>query len=196
MKTFRFLSFLFLVLTSISSFAQSKNKIGDFYTFEDGTKGIVFYVNAEGHGLALSLEEDKLRWENETHFVYCQDIVNITNEEYPDVNINLGLGKYNTSFIIAQLGEAKAPAAKYCREQGEEWYLPTVGELYQLFNVANKHGKINRILIDNGYEPLDGWYWTSSEHDNGEAWRIGLNGKIKKCSKLALRVHVRAVRAF
>lgn len=196
MKTVKFLSFLLFVLTNLYSFAQSNVKIGDFYTFEDNTKGIVFYVDDDGHGLALSLDEKSLKWENETHFVYCQDIVTITNEEYVSIDLNMELGKTNTAYIISQLGENRAPAAKYSREQGIEWYLPTIGELYQLFEVANEHGEINKILLANEYKPLKGWYWTSSEYNNGEAWRINLNGKIKRCSKLALRINVRAVRKF
>lgn len=196
MKIVKLSAFLLLVLTSLSSFAQTDLKIGDFYTFEDNTEGIVFYVDENGHGLALSLDEKNLKWENETHFVYCQDIVTIANEEYVSIELNTELGKINTAYIISQLGEDKAPAAKYCRNQGLEWYLPTAGELYQLFNVANKHGEINKILLANEYKPLKGWYWTSSEYNNGEAWRISLNGKIKRCSKLALRVNTRAVRKF
>lgn len=196
MKKVKFLSLLSLFFISILSYSQNNVKVGDFYTFDDDTKGIVFYVNEEGHGLVLSLEEENLKWDNETHFVYCQDIVQITNEEYPSVEMHLGLGEFNTAFIIAQLGYNKAPAATYSRSQGLEWYLPSVAELYQLFNIANEHGEINKILIKNGHKPLKGSYWTSSEYNNGEAWRIKLSGKVKRCSKLALRTNVRAVRQF
>ncbi len=196
MKTSKLLLFFIILTLCITSFAQNNVKIGDIYTFEDNTKGIVFYVDDNGHGLAVSLTQEKVRWENESNFVYCQDIINIPNEEYPYTELNYGLGKYYTSYIIEQLGENRAPAAKYSRENGIDWYLPSAGELNQLINNANKHGDINRILVTNGYTPLKGSYWTSSESNNGEAWRIKLNGKIKKCSKLATRIHARAIRMF
>lgn len=47
MKTLRFLSFIF-IFSSFCLNAQ-KIKIGDLYTFDDNTKGVVFYVDEEGH---------------------------------------------------------------------------------------------------------------------------------------------------
>ena len=36
-------------------------KIGDLYTFDDNTTGVVFYVDEDGHGLAVSLNQEKRR---------------------------------------------------------------------------------------------------------------------------------------
>ncbi|MBQ8223557.1 MAG: hypothetical protein IJZ87_09505 [Bacteroidales bacterium] len=193
MKTSRFLSFIFL----FSSFCLNAQeiKIGDLYTFDDNTKGVVFYVDEKGHGLAVSLNQEKRRWEEETHYVYCQNIAGIADEQIPYLEFNYGLGKVYTAGILMQLGDVKPTAAKYCRENGIEWYLPSAGELYQLIT-ANATGIIDETLKDKASKPINGWYWTSSEYNQGEAWRINQEGKAKRCSKLATRVYARAVRQF
>ena len=195
MKTLKLLSFL-LFIASFSLNAQQNAKVGDIYTFDDNTKGVVFYVGEDGHGLAVSLEQEKRRWEEETNFVYCQDIVTIANEKDVATTLNVGLGKSNTAYIIQQLGENRVPAAKYSRKNGAEWYLPSAGELFYLVAYANLDGDIDEALEAAGGKKLNGWYWTRSEYNNGEAWRIAHNGEKKRCSKLATRIYVRAIRMF
>lgn len=194
MKTLKFLA-LFLLSGTFSLNAQQNIKVCDIYTFDDNSKGVIFYVDDEGHGLAISLDQEKRRWEDETNYVYCQDIVNIPNESLPNLEFNPLLGKVYTAYIIEQLGDVKPIAAKYCCEQGEGWYLPTAGEMYKLM-IANAEKVIDNTLEKNGSKPIEGWYWTSSEHGQGEAWRIDHKSKMKRCSKLALRVYARAVRNF
>lgn len=189
------LSFL-LIITGFSLNAQQNVKVGDVYTFEDNTRGVVFYIDEEGRALAVSLDQEKRRWEEETNFVYCQDIVSIANEKKADLALNVGLGKSNTSYAIQQLGERKAPACRYARNNSAEWYLPSAGELFYLMTNANLYGDIDKSLEAAGGKKLYGWYWTSSEYNNGEAWRIAHNGKTKRCSKLATRIYVRAIRMF
>lgn len=69
MKTLKLLSFLLLFAT-VSLNAQ-QIKVGDVYTFEDDSKGVVFYIDEEGRALAVALDQEKRRWEEETNFVYC-----------------------------------------------------------------------------------------------------------------------------
>lgn len=195
MKILKLLSFL-LLLASLSLNAQQNVKVGDLYTFEDNSQGVVFYIDEEGRGLVVSLDQERRRWEEETNFVYCQDIVSIANEKMVDLTLNVGLGKFNTAYAIQQLGEHKTPACRYSRNNGTEWYLPSVGELFYLMTNANLHGDIDKSLEVAGGKKLNGWYWTSSEYNNGEAWRIAHNGKTKRCSKLATRIYVRAIRMF
>ena len=193
MKTLRFLSFIFF----LSSFCLNAQeiKVVDLYTFDDNTKGVVFYVDENGHGLALSLDQEKRRWEDESHYVYCQNITSIPDEVLPYLGFNSGLGKIYTANIIMQLGDIKPTAAKYCRENGAEWYLPSAGEMYLLM-MANATYKLNKVLIENDAKPISGWYWTSSEHSQGEAWRINKKGTTKRCTKLATGVFARAIRQF
>ncbi len=193
MRILNFLT-LFLLSGAFSLKAQQSVKIGDIYTFNDTTKGIVFYVDADGHGLAISLQQEKKRWEEESNYVYCQDIVNIPNEELPCLEYNQGLGVIHTSYILEQLGNVKPTAAKYSRSQGGEWYLPTAAEMHKLM-IANNDKTIDNILKENDSKKIRSWYWTSSEYSAGDAWRINKKGKLKRSSKLAFR-YVKAVRKF
>ena len=52
-------------------------------SWEDHSKGVVFYVDDESHGLAVSLNQEK-KLEDDTNYVYGQDIVNIPNEMLPN----------------------------------------------------------------------------------------------------------------
>lgn len=122
--------------------------------------------------------------------------VSIANEKDADLSLKVGLGKANTAYAIQQLGEYKAPACKYSRNNGSEWYLPSAGELFHLFTSANLYGDIDKAIEAAGGKKLSGWYWTSSEYNNGEAWRMAHNGNVKRCSKLATRISVRAIRMF
>lgn len=194
MKTFKLLALLLLMSTFAK--AQQNIQIGDIYTFADNTQGVVFYIDDQGHGLAVSLQQEKRKWTEESNYVYCQDIVNIPDETEANTELNPGLGKIYTSYILQQLGDVKPIAAKYSREEGEEWYLPSTGELIKLIEAAKADGKINQTLKENNSKLIYGWYWTSSEYDNGQAWRIDFHGDIKKCSKLALRNYARAIRQF
>lgn len=109
----------------------------------------------------------------------------------------IGLGAEETSEIVAYQGY---PAANWCVSRGNGWYLPSIGELYQLLVVANaengKNGFISVILTTCGGTPLDGnWYWSSTEENAENIYNISAYGRIAteiKCEK----VYVRAVRQF
>lgn len=78
-------------------------------------------------------------------------------------------GEGNTDLLTADpviSVNAGAPylAAQLCRSYGDEWYLPAQNELEVLYT--------NRTLIggfdeSGAYPP--GFYWTSTEYDNGDA---------------------------
>ena len=165
--------------------------IGTLKTFEDGSKGIVFYATNDGHGLVVALEEEEAEWAESD-----LDISLIPNEE--DENTSLISGADNTTAMIGQLGE-DAPAALWCRSIGEEWYLPTLGEMIYLIKIANLEegddGPISEALSKHGGDELEGWYWSSSEENDENAWNIKDSGNIGTEEK-DKKLNVRAVRAF
>lgn len=165
--------------------------IGTLKTFEDGSKGIVFYATNDGHGLVVALEEEEAEWAESD-----LDISLIPNEE--DENTSLISGADNTTAMIGQLGE-DAPAALWCRSIGEEWYLPTLGEMIYLIKIANLEegddGPISEALSKHGGDELEGWYWSSSEENDENAWNIKDSGNIGTEEK-DKELNVRAVRAF
>lgn len=165
--------------------------IGELKTFSDGTSGIVFYVSDDGHGLVVSLKESEEQWSRKNVDVYA-----LANDK--SCNKNITSGSDNTRVIVNQLG-AEARAAVKCQSFGMDWYLPSSGELYQLIKNANKgegeDGPISKALRKNGGKPIDGWYWSSSENDDDEAWNISDGGSCHTEEKEG-EAKVRAVRAF
>lgn len=185
--------------------------IGGLITFDDGTKGIVFYLDGSGHGLVVSLDETETKWQNETRSKKCQDISQLANENEQPKHLNIGLGKQQTQMIISQLGWEKAPAAEWCLKHGNGWYLPSAGELCHLFTEANsitnsndgiegsfdaKDGFISKMLKMAGGQPLNNnWYWSSSEEEQENAWNVSASGRVSTEEKIE-EVAVRAVRSF
>lgn len=165
--------------------------LGELRTFSDGTTGIVFYVSDDGHGLVVSLQEFEAQWSKKN-----VDVVSITNEK--SCNKVDFVGVRNTNMMIAQLGE-NAVAAMKCQQQGLGWYMPSSGELYHLIKIANKgegdDGPISKALKKNGGKVIDGWYWTSSENDDDEAFNISDSGSCHTEEKTE-KAKVRPIRAF
>lgn len=159
-------------------------KVGDFY--DDGTKqGVVFEVSEDGkHGKIVSLYEAKLQWCTEEQ--YHKDI---------QVGANSGRdGKTNTDVVMQRSDCAEYPAFKWCREQGEEWYLPSNEELLVLYRVK---GLVNKTLTQNSYQEIrDYRYWSSTEKDEFCAWIVNMgNGYTNRIVKYDGN-YVRAVSAF
>ena len=165
--------------------------LGELRTFSDGTTGIVFYVSDDGHGLVVSLNEFELQWSKKN-----VDIVSIVNEK--SCNKVTFEGANNTKVIISQLGNDAIAAVK-CQQYGKDWYLPSSGELYTLIKIANKgegdDGPISKALKKNGGKVIDGWYWTSSENDDDEAFNISDSGSCHTEEKTE-KAKVRPIRAF
>ena len=168
-------------------------------SFPDGTYGIVFYTDNNNHGLAVSLIESSLKWEDERKSKNCHNIKMLFDEE-PKEALSYALGAKNTDAIVNELGAQNAPAAAWCQAQGSGWYLPSAGELWYMMVVANdkkgKNGRLSKELVKAGGTPLDGWYyWSSNEKDTREAINVSTSGSITEEDKTA-ETSVRAVRAF
>lgn len=173
--------------------------IGTLHVFPDGTKGIVFYKNATGHGLAVSLDESVAQWDSHTKH---RSIVNIS--VIPDVedigrNIILGRGLEYSNAIMNE-NNGYCPATMWCARHGEGWYLPCAEELVYLLKNANggkaEDGIISRWLLTYGGVPITGdWYWSSTENDGDEAFNINTRGGASSEDKDSA-LPVRAVRQF
>lgn len=174
--------------------------IGDIYTFPDGSRGVVFYKSNDGHGLVVSLYSSQTKWENVNRSRDCHDIPALPNLK-GSKNLTFRLGEKYTNDIIAALGATQAPAAYWCTQQGNGWYLPSDGELWYLFTVANERacerGRISVALMQAGGESLSSseWYWSSTENDNDEALNVTCSGLVSWENKYSMLL-VRAIRAF
>lgn len=174
--------------------------IGALRTFEDGSRGIVFYITADGHGLAVSMQETKAKWDvsrgRDVQDVY--ELPNI-NSAAPYIT-RIGEGADYTAAILRQIPAHICAAAAWCTSQGQGWYLPSASELMYLFKVANegksKKGPISQALVNYGGKALSGgWYWTSSEVARDEVINIS-DGGSKATEEKDEENSVRAIRAF
>lgn len=125
---------------------------GDLYD-EDGVKGVVFYVTEEGKsGYIMSMDEAYLQWSTENVWANCV----------------AGRGDWNTEDML-KLGANKYPAAKWCVEHGEGWFMPSTRELNWMWDaVSNGTHAYNKEFIKLYNDKLDDpigevYYWSSNE---------------------------------
>lgn len=169
----------------------TKSDIGELVSFPDGTKGVVFYVDEKGRKLVVSLDEGKESWDNNYR---SGDIVPLYNVGKGEKYFNYGEGQRNTQAILSALGD-NAQAAYWCSLQGKDWYLPSCGELYVLMSVADDDDAfVNALRLADGGE-ISGWYWSSSERNDDEAWNVKCGGHTSSEEKNE-HVKVRAIRTF
>ncbi|MBR2429603.1 MAG: hypothetical protein IKB15_06465, partial [Alistipes sp.] len=181
-----------LVLTEVAAplnvpETSAPYKVGDLYN-ENGKQGVVFEVWDNGHhGKIVSLDEAVLRW--------C------TREQYK-LEIALGLtnesdGKVSTDKVMQRGDSDQYPAFVWCRNKGDDWYLPAKEELEA---ICNNKSKINSTLAEYGAKLRDyACYWSSTEYeDNPEfcARLVDMNGGDTYYYDKFGAVDARAVSAF
>lgn len=125
---------------------------GDLYE-EDGVKGVVFYVENGGvSGLIMSLDEEYLAWSTENVWANCTS----------------GRGDWNTEDML-KLGADKYPAAKWCVDHGEGWYLPSSQELHLMWTAVSNGTHVFdhefiKLYNDKLETPItEDYYWSSNE---------------------------------
>jgi len=103
----------------------------------------------------------------------------------------IGNGRKDTALIVAELqgketGRAAQIASAYTNNGMRDWFLPSLGEMKELYNERNLAG-IN-ITGDR--------YWSSTQYGNSQSWYISANnGNIIMFGKGA-SLYVRPIRAF
>ncbi len=172
--------------------------IGTLYVFPDGTKGIVFYKNAIGHGLVVSLDESILQWDSHAKHRSIVNIAAIPDVENVGQNIILGRGLEYSNAILKE-NNGYCPAVTWCTQHGEGWYLPCAEELLYLLREANggesEEGIISQRLLDYGGVPItNNGYWSSTENDSDETFYVNIDGIHYEDKDSALPI--RAIRMF
>ena len=170
---------------------KPNNNIGEIISFSDGTKGIVFYLADNGRGLAVSLNEGEEVWDNSFNTKDIDTLYNVNNGEG---SFKYGEGLRNTRLILSSLGD-RARAAYWCSLQGEDWYLPSCGELIVLMRVVDDNPAFVEALRMAAGGEIDGWYWSSTEHNDDEVWNVNDSGRSSSEEKNE-RIKVRAIRMF
>lgn len=174
-------------------------EIGSLIEFYDGTKGIIFYLDGNGHGLAVYPYQINITWQNTTHWYNCIDIRDIPNERR--VELQMGIGAEFCDAAIKQLGLDDLPAIDWCCSLAPGWYLPSLGELYQLIMIANKskgaNGPISKALKAVGGIGFYGTfsYISSTEEDDTTVSSISPFHGVETAKKYKW-YYVRAIRMF
>ena len=160
---------------------------GDFYE-EDGVEGVVFYVTDGGtSGYIMSLDQADLQWSKENVWANCVSV----------------RGEWNTEDML-KLGADKYPAAKWCADHGDGWFMPSSRELQWMWDaVSNGTHKFDdefvKLYNDKLEDPiLEDYYWSSNETaDNlAEAVVFMENSVVCLSPEKQSYFYVRAVRKF
>ena len=160
---------------------------GDLYDV-NGVKGVVFYVDETGtSGLIMSMDQEYLQWSTVYEWANC-----LSNK-----------GEWNTEDML-KLGADKYPAAKWCVEHGEGWYMPSSYEM-NLMWAAVSDGKLDfdhefvKLYNDKLEDPIiEDYYWSSSEISEDMAEVVVFIDDSVVClePKKDRYFHVRAIRKF
>ena len=160
-------------------------EVGDYYNC-DGKQGVVFEVSDGGHhGKIVSLDETYLGW-----CTYNQYYNNVTVGASNAID-----GKNNTDLVMARSDSDQYPAFDWCRDKGEDWYLPAHGELQLL---GENLTAVNRTLAKYSTKISDS-YWSSTEYlvDEGHsAWLVYPSSESIYERKKYNYINVRAVTTF
>ena len=156
-----------------------------FHIFESDESG---FVSGEIHGLVVAFSDvaTSVEWG-----CFGQDLPNVPNVQiFPPVGqgAEIGDGISNTNAIL--LDCPGAPAALAARSLGEDWFLPSINELNQMY--------INKTTLEgvSGFTAFSDYYWSSTEFGSSSAWgQFFDNGDQININK-SFPSPVRAVRAF
>ena len=169
MNKVRSIFFLLLWLACVPCALAQGYKLGDVITNDDGSRGVVFYVNPDGSGgwmVALTDASSGCPWGTSA------DIPALANQN-PNSLLQLlndtdGYG--NTEKIRAYQNNSSTYAAGKV-DFAHGWYLPSTGQLRKLFGNL---GKISGAITAAGGSTLSAsnGYWSSTERDASQAWIV------------------------
>lgn len=153
--------------------------------------GVVFEVWDGGrHGKIVSLNQTSTPWDSRVKWD--------SNKQKCINGLETGAnsesdGKANTDKIMNRSDSEYFEAFVWCREKGEDWYLPAVKELQTIYN--NKSA-INSTLAKYGGTELSSYYWSSTEDAEFCAWVIAMGSDYTTDYQKNYDLYVRAVSAF
>lgn len=150
-------------------------EIGEYYD-RNGIRGVICDLTEDRlHGLVISLDELFLRWSE----FRKPDLCEVGADDREDGRVNM---ERVAAYIGANGGSwADFPAFAWCRELGDGWYLPSIGELLtighnynggtRMSNNRPARAKFNETLKEHGGKRMDRqvYYFSSTEQNEKEA---------------------------
>ena len=159
----------------------------------DGVVGVL--VVEDDHKIVVALEDapEDLPW-SKNYGLFNQSVEDIKNAE-SDFNGEQHCLKFNSLIF---------PAAYYClhyKKGGREWYLPSSGELWLIYNHLEEIQ--TALSVVGGQKLATTWdkdvpvYWSSTEYSATGAWLLYLsNGLLSWGHKVGISTKVRPVSNF
>lgn len=101
--------------------------------------------------------------------------------------LDIGFGNINTEImIISSVYPIDHPAAKYCREMGPEWFLPSRDEWLLIYNQLSTLGA--------SYSFYTNHYWSSTGGDATSCWYVYFSNGFTTVNAKTLVSRIRCVR--
>ena len=169
--------YFLLQFAAMVCFGQTYH-IGDLYTAEDGSQGIVFFVTANGGGWAVALHDAP----SNHGYVWTGvggDIPELTNYDLPSQTTLADTSGYANTLAIRNYSGAGDYAANAV-DFDHGWYLPSLAQLCLIYAQLPF---IQAALTAAGGTPLQtehsstyySWqdiYWSSTESSSSQAWLL------------------------
>ena len=173
----RHVLYFLLQFAAMICFGQTYH-IGDLYTAEDGSQGIVFFVTADGGGWAVALHDAP----SDHGYVWTGvggDIPELTNYDLPSQTTLADTSGYANTLAIRNYSGAGDYAANAV-DFDHGWYLPSLAQLCLIYAQLPF---IQAALTAAGGTPLQtehsstyySWqdiYWSSTESSGSQAWLL------------------------
>lgn len=101
--------------------------------------------------------------------------------------LNIGFGDINTEIMInSSVYPIDHPAAKYCREMGPEWFLPSRDEWLLIYNQLSTLGA--------SYSFYPNHYWSSTGGNDTASWYVYLHTGTTTTNAKTMASRIRCVR--
>ena len=166
-------------------------KTVDGWNSENNNGVVGVLVVEDGHKIVVALEDSpkNLHWSKKRKLV---------NQPFDESEKS----DFNGEYYCQKLNSSNFPAAYYCKtynKGGRNWYLPSSGELWLIYqhleeiqNALSIVGGQRFVTVRGEDTPV---YWSSTEDSAMYAWAMGI-GNIGWCNKIGDRYKVRPVSNF
>ncbi|MDA3886842.1 MAG: hypothetical protein PF638_14725 [Candidatus Delongbacteria bacterium] len=170
------------------NFGITSSGVFSFYSLGDTgpAGGVIFYIDEANDFIWDYLEAAPIEQSSSHSWIADSLLLSKVNLK---TSTDLGTGSANTDDIIAQTGNTES-AAKICRDYSgggfTDWFLPSKDELNLMYKQKEIIGDIS----------IGGFYWSSSEDSQYNAWFQMFQTSHQLSSPKSSRVGIRAIRAF
>ena len=174
----RLVIYFLLQFAAMFCFGQTYH-VGDLYTAEDGSQGIVFFVAADGSGWAVALHDapapSSYSWS-----LTGGDIPTLPNYDAPSQMALADTSGYTNTLAIRNYVGAGSNCAAWAVDVEHGWYLPAAAQLSLIYAqlpfiqaaLTAAGGTLMQTQHSSTTYSWQDIYWTSTESSGTQAWII------------------------